>query len=87
MIGKYLTRAETVAYLRERGLPFTEGTLRTYASTGRGPAYKRIGYRSMYLVKDLERFVRVMTKPYVITPAQSVKGRKRRATRSHGAGA
>ena len=77
MPAKYLSRAETVEFLRERGIRYTAESLKVLACKGRGPAYRLIGHRAAYDVRDLERFVRAATKPYVVTPAQSLKNARR----------
>jgi hypothetical protein len=81
-MAQYLTRAETAEFLRAHGVRYTVGSLKVLACKGRGPAYRLIGHRAAYDVRDLERFVRAATKPYVVTPAQSLKNAARSTGRS-----
>jgi hypothetical protein len=77
MPDKYLTRAEAAEYLRSLGAHYTPDTLKVYACRGRGPAYRRIGHRAMYSIRDLESFVKAATGSYVVTPAQLKRTRWR----------
>ena len=77
MSNKYLTRTEAAEYLRSLGAHYTPDTLKVYACLGKGPAYRRIGKRAMYTVRDLAEFVKAATQPYTVTPKQSKKTKRR----------
>jgi hypothetical protein len=53
----YNDRRGAVAYIRERGLPCTYGTLQKLASTGGGPRYYRFGNRTIYTDSDLDAWI------------------------------
>ncbi len=58
----WLNRAEAAAYLSERGLPISGGTLSNLAANknrGDGPAYHRRGWRTVrYHVNDLNAWLK-----------------------------
>jgi hypothetical protein len=51
---KYLTRAESAAYLTARGLPTTKATLQKKASTGGGPPYRLWGNKALSTPEELD---------------------------------
>lgn len=57
MTDRYLTRAESAEYLKNRGLPTAKTTLQKYATVGGGPRYRRFGNRAVYLKSDLDSWV------------------------------
>ena len=46
------------SYLKERGTPFTPGTLETWRCLGKGPRFRRIGRKVFYSKADLDQFAR-----------------------------
>lgn len=57
MNDKKLTTQEAVIFLRdELGVPFTQKTLETWRSLGKGPKYLRISSRIFYTKKSLIEF-------------------------------
>ncbi|MFZ7126367.1 MAG: hypothetical protein ACOWWM_09480 [Desulfobacterales bacterium] len=53
---KALNTKEAAEYLEELGTPFTAGTLEVWRSMGRGPRYRKVCHRVVYLPTDLEAF-------------------------------
>jgi hypothetical protein len=45
------------AYLRDKGLPLRDSTIRTLRQRGLGPAYYRIAGRALYRRADLDAYV------------------------------
>ena len=45
------------AYLREKGWPIKDSTIRTLRQRGLGPAYYRIAGRALYRLADLDEYV------------------------------
>ena len=61
---KYLTRAESAAYLSERGLPVTKATLQKFATTGGGPRYAIFGNKAVSTQEWLDEWVETkLSKP------------------------
>jgi hypothetical protein len=55
---KFLSRDEAAQYLTEHGLKTAKGTLQKLVTTGGGPAYRRFGKRSVYLVEELDEWAK-----------------------------
>lgn len=55
---RYLDRSEAADYINGLGLPISKLTLQKWATTGGGPMYRRFGKRAVYLVSDLNAWVR-----------------------------
>lgn len=53
---QHYSTPEAAAYLRQRGIKVTPGTLNTWRHLGRGPSYKRIYARVYYEQPALDRF-------------------------------
>jgi hypothetical protein len=53
---QYLTRAEAAAYLSERGLPITKGTLQKLATVGGGPPYRIFGNKALHEPAKLDEW-------------------------------
>lgn len=53
---KALNTKEAASYLKELGTPFSAGTLEVWRSQGRGPRYRKIFSRVVYMPADLDRF-------------------------------
>ena len=54
--SKALNTKEAAAYLAERGTPFSPGTLEVWRCAGRGPRYRKVLRRVVYMPEDLDRF-------------------------------
>ena len=54
--SKALNTKEAAAFLNELGTPFTPGTLEVWRSMGRGPRYRKVCRRVVYMPEDLQRF-------------------------------
>ncbi|MBL4757297.1 MAG: DNA-binding protein [Rhizobiales bacterium] len=54
---KYLTRSEAVAYVAERGLIVTKGTMAKFATCGGGAKYQVFCGRAYYLPGDLDEWI------------------------------
>jgi hypothetical protein len=56
--SKALNTKQAATYLKEIGTPFSPGTLEVWRSKGRGPRYRKVCNRVIYLPADLEAFAR-----------------------------
>ncbi len=54
--SRALNTPQASAYLEEIGLPFSPGTLEVWRCQGRGPRYRKVCNRVVYMPKDLDRF-------------------------------
>jgi hypothetical protein len=63
MQKKFLTRAESAAYLTARGLPTTKGTLQKKASTGGGPPYRLWGNKALSTPEELDEWAEAELSP------------------------
>jgi hypothetical protein len=63
MTDRYLSRAESAEYLKNRGLPTAKTTLQKYATTGGGPVYRRFGNRAVYTADDLNNWIEEKLSP------------------------
>ena len=53
---KALNTKQAANYLKEIGTPFSAGTLEVWRSQGRGPRYRKVCRRVVYMPEDLDRF-------------------------------
>lgn len=53
----FLTRKDAAAVLREAGLPVKESTLENSATSGKGPPYRILNGRALYLRHELEQWL------------------------------
>ena len=54
--SKALNTREAAEYLKQIGTPFSAGTLEVWRCQGRGPRYRRICRRVVYMPDDLDLF-------------------------------
>lgn len=54
---KLLSRKEAADYIRAKGLPSSESTLRTYAVTGGGPRFRKFGRAVRYERAELDAWI------------------------------
>jgi hypothetical protein len=54
---QFLTRREVAAYLTERGLPTTYGTLTKQAHTGGGPEYQMWGNKAVSTPEQVDDYI------------------------------
>lgn len=57
LFTKYLTRAEAVRYVADRGLIVTRGTMAKFATCGGGAKYQVFCGRAYYLPSDLDDWI------------------------------
>lgn len=69
----YLSRASAVAYLADRGIVTTHGTLTKYASAGGGPEYRMFGRRAYYTQASLDAWVAARMSPIMKSTADASK--------------
>lgn len=51
-----LTTPQAAQYLQDKGIRITPGTLNTWRSIGKGPAYKKVGRYVYYERETLDQF-------------------------------
>lgn len=56
MVKRALNTREAAAYLADRGTPFSPGTLEVWRTLGRGPRYRKVCRRVVYMPDDLDSF-------------------------------
>jgi hypothetical protein len=54
--SKALNTTEAAEYLKAIGTPFSPGTLEVWRTQGRGPRYRKVCRRVVYMPDDLDRF-------------------------------
>ena len=57
-LSKALNTKKAAIYLAEKGTPFSAGTLEVWRCQGRGPRYRKICRRVVYMPEDLDRFAK-----------------------------
>ena len=62
-LGRFLTRPEAAAWLRERGLPISPATLATRVTRGGGPVAYRFGSTVVYPIEALAEWAEAQLRP------------------------
>ena len=70
---KAMDRREAVAYLKDKGLITTHGTMQKWASTGGGPVFRKFGHRVVYFPTDLDNWIASRLSPPVRSTSELKK--------------
>lgn len=61
--NEYLNRREAAEYVSRKGLKISRNTLQKFATVGGGPIYRKFGNKSVYIISDLDAWIREKLKP------------------------